>query len=62
MANDKDLTPKQVELLTKLFIRWVNSEMDIETLEAARANIDHRITLLKKGIDVANRVTIKGFK
>ena len=47
---------------TKEFIKTVNSEFDIETLELMQGLINKRLTLLKSMQDVANKKQIKGFR
>lgn len=47
---------------TKEFIKIVNEEFDIETLELMQGLINKRLTLLKSMQDVANKKQIKGFR
>jgi len=47
---------------TKEFIKVVNDEFDIETLELMQGLIDKRLTLLRTMSDVANKKQIKGFR
>ena len=47
---------------TKEFIKTVNEEFDIETLELMQGLINKRLTLLKSMQDVANKKQIKGFR
>tara|TARA_R100001460_G_scaffold44668_2_gene81524 strand:+ start:5154 stop:5306 length:153 start_codon:yes stop_codon:yes gene_type:complete len=47
---------------TKDFIKTVNSEFDIETLELMQSLIDKRLILLKSMQDVATKKRIKGFQ
>lgn len=47
---------------TKAFIKAVNDEFDVETLQIMKALIDKRITVLNKMVDLANpRKVVKGF-
>ena len=50
------------KILTKLFMRWVATEYDIETLEMTRGMITTRETELKTLIDMATRKEVYGFK
>ena len=50
------------KILTKLFMRWVDTEYDIETLEMTRGMITTRETELKTLIDMATRKEVYGFK
>jgi hypothetical protein len=50
------------KILTKLFMRWVVNEYDIETLEMTRGMITTRETELKTLIDMATRKEVYGFK
>lgn len=47
---------------TKEFIKTVNGEFDIETLELMQGLINKRLNLLKTMSDVANQKQIKGFR
>ena len=47
---------------TKEFIKVVNNEFDIETLELMQGLINKRLNLLKTMFDVANQKQIKGFR
>ena len=47
---------------TKEFIKVVNNEFDIETLELMQELINKRLNLLRTMSDVANRKQIKGFR
>ena len=47
---------------TKAFIKAVNDEFDVETLQMMQALISKRITVLNKMVDLANpRKVVKGF-
>jgi|TARA_B100000497_G_scaffold25437_1_gene29953 hypothetical protein len=47
---------------TKEFIKAVNGEFDVETLELMQGLINKRLTLLKSMQDIANKKQIKGFR
>jgi len=47
---------------TKDFIKAVNNEFDIETLELMQGLIDKRLILLKSMQDIAVKKQIKGFQ
>ena len=47
---------------TKEFIKTVNEEFDIETLELMQELINKRLNLLRTMSDVANQKQIKGFR
>ncbi|MDA8978377.1 hypothetical protein N9F67_00740 [bacterium] len=47
---------------TKEFIKTVNGEFDIETLELMQELINKRLNLLRTMSDVANQKQIKGFR
>jgi len=49
-------------MTTKEFIKAVNNEYDIETLELMQGLIDKRLTMLKTMMDIATKKQIKGFK
>jgi hypothetical protein len=50
------------KILTKLFMRWVANEWDIETLEMTGSIISARETEIKSLMDMANRKEVYGFK
>jgi hypothetical protein len=50
------------KILTKLFMRWVVTEWDVETLEMTRGMITTRETEIKTLIDMATRKEVYGFK
>jgi len=47
---------------TKDFIKAVNEEFDIETLELMQSLIDKRLLMLKTMMDIATKKQIKGFR
>jgi hypothetical protein len=47
---------------TEDFIKAVNDEFDIETLELMQSLINKRLLMLKTMMDVATKKQIKGFK
>ena len=47
---------------TEDFIKAVNDEFDIETLELMQGLINKRLTMLKTMQDIAIKKQIKGFK
>ena len=49
-------------MTTREFIKAVNDEFDIETLELMQDLINERLTLLKSMQDTAKRTTVKGFR
>jgi hypothetical protein len=49
-------------MTTREFIKAVNDEFDIETLELMQTLINERLTLLKSMQDTAKRTTVKGFR
>ena len=49
-------------MTTKEFIKAVNDEYDIESLELMQGLIDKRLTILKTMMDVATKKQIKGFR
>ena len=49
-------------MTTREFIKAVNDEFDIETLELMQSLIDERLTLLRSMQDTAKRTTVKGFR
>jgi hypothetical protein len=50
------------KILTKLFMRWVATEWDIETLQMTGSMISARETEIKSLMDMANRKEVYGFK
>lgn len=59
----KNLIQKiESKILTKLFMRWVDNEYDIETLALTKGLIHQKETELKFLIDKVNHTEIKGFK
>ena len=46
----------------KEFIKTIENEFDIETLELMKSLIEKRLTLLNTMMDVATRKQIKGFR
>ena len=59
----KNLIEKiESKILTKLFMRWVDKEYDLELLAMTRSLIQNKETEIKSIIDYANKVEIKGFK
>ena len=49
-------------MTTKEFIKAVNDEYDIESLELMQGLIDKRLLMLKTMMDVATKKQIKGFR
>lgn len=49
-------------MTTKEFIKAVNDEYDIESLELMQGLINKRLTVLKTMMDVATKKQIKGFR
>ena len=49
-------------MTTQEFIKAVNDEFDIETLELMQTLINERLTLLKSMQDTAKKTTVKGFR
>jgi len=59
----KNLIQKiESKILTKLFMRWIDNEYDLEILQMTGSMISQKETEIKTLIDTANRVEIKGFK
>ena len=59
----KNLIQKiESKILTKLFMRWIDKEYDLELLAMTRSLIQNKETEIKSIIDYANKVEIKGFK
>ena len=50
------------KILTKLFMRWVEKEYDLETLALTKGLIHQKETEIKYMIDQANKTYITGFK
>ena len=50
------------KILTKLFMRWIDKEYDLELLAMTRSLIQNKETEIKSIIDYANKVEIKGYK
>ncbi len=50
------------KILTKLFMRWVENEYDLETLALTKGMIHQKETEIKFLIDQANKTYITGFK
>ena len=50
------------KILTKLFMRWVGKEWDLELLEMTGGMISARETEIKSLIDMATRKEVYGFK
>ena len=46
----------------KEFIKTIENEFDVETLELMKSIIEKRLTLLNTMMDVATRKQIKGFR
>jgi len=49
-------------MTSKEFVKAVNNEFDIETLELMQELIGERLTLLKTMQDTAKRTQVKGFR
>ena len=59
----KNLIQKiESKILTKLFMRWIDNEYDLELLAMTRSMIQNKETEIKSIIDLTNKVEIKGFK
>jgi len=50
------------KLLTKLFMRWIDNEYDLETLALTKGLIHQKETEIKFAIDQSNKVEIIGYK
>jgi transcription antitermination factor NusA-like protein len=50
------------KILTKLFMRWIDREYDLELLAMTRSLIQNKETEIKSIVDYVNKVEIKGFK
>ena len=46
----------------KEFIKTIENEFDVETLELMKSLIEKRLTLLNTMMDIATRKQIKGFR
>lgn len=55
---------KKIEskILTKLFMRWVDDEWDLELLQMSRGLIQQRENTLNDLLARGNRTEIKGYK
>lgn len=63
LFNMKNLLQKiESKILTKLFMRWIDNEYDLELLAMTRSMIQNKETEIKSIIDLTNKVEIKGFK
>ena len=63
LYNMKNLLQKiESKILTKLFMRWIDREYDLELLAMTRSLIQTKETEIKSIIDYTNKVEIKGFK
>lgn len=59
----KNLIQKiESKILTKLFMRWIDKEYDLELLAMTRSMIQNKETEIKSIIDLTNKVEIKGYK
>ena len=59
----KNLIQKiESKILTKLFMRWIDKEYDLELLAMTRSLVQTKETEIKSIIDLSNKVEIKGFK
>lgn len=59
----KNLIQKiESKILTKLFMRWVENEWDLELLQMTKGMIQQRETNLNDLLARATRVEIEGFK
>jgi transcription antitermination factor NusA-like protein len=59
----KNLIQKiESKILTKLFMRWIDKEYDLELLAMTRSMIQNKEVEIKSMIDYANKVEIKGYK
>ena len=50
------------KILTKLFMRWIDREYDLELLAMTRSMIQSKENEINSIIDFANKVEIKGYK
>lgn len=59
----KNLIQKiESKILTKLFMRWVDNEWDLELLQMTNGIISARETQIKTLIDISTRKEVYGFK
>jgi transcription antitermination factor NusA-like protein len=59
----KNLIQKiESKILTKLFMRWVDNEYDLELLAMTRSMIQNKEVEIKSMIDYANKIEVGGFK
>ena len=56
------LNKLESKILTKLFMRWIDKEYDLETLALTKGMIHQKETEIKYMIDQANKTYITGFK
>jgi hypothetical protein len=56
------LNKVESKILTKLFMRWIDKEYDLETLALTKGMIHQKETEIKYMIDQANKTYITGFK
>ena len=56
------LNKLESKLLTKLFMRWVENEYDLETLSLTKGLIHQKETEIKFAIDQANKKFVVGYK
>jgi len=59
----KNLIQKiESKILTKLFMRWIDNEYDLELLAMTRSLIHNKETEIKSIIDCTNKIEVGGFK
>jgi len=56
------LNKLESKILTKLFMRWVDKEYDLETLALTKGLIHQKETEIKFAIDQSNKTYIVGYK
>jgi hypothetical protein len=56
------LNKVESKILTKLFMRWIDKEYDLEILALTKGMIHQKETEIKYMIDQANKTYITGFK
>jgi len=56
------LNKLESKILTKLFLRWVDNEYDLELLSITKGMIQKKEAKIKSMIDLANKVEIKGYR
>ena len=56
------LNKVESKILTKLFMRWIDNEYDLETLALTKGMIHQKETEIKFAIDQANKKYEVGFK